>query len=85
MDGIDYLKLHYYLLEDYSNNINKLGNLKCFELEKHKDFLNITEYFIELNLINNSITNSKELNIEDIKYIYAILLSFYIIYKYREE
>ena len=77
LDGIDYLKLHCYLLEDYSDNINKLGNLKGFELEEHKDFLNIMEYFIELNLINNSITNSKELNIEDIKYICNIVQFLY--------
>lgn len=77
LDGIDYLKLHCYLLEEYSDNINKLGNLKGFELEKHKDFLNIIEYFIELNLINNSITNSKEVNIEDIKYIYNIVQFLY--------
>lgn len=77
LDGIDYLELHCYLLEDYSNNINKLGNLKGFELAKHKDFLNVMEYFIELNLINNSTVNDKDVNIENVKYICNIVNILY--------
>lgn len=77
LDGIDYLELHCYLLEDYSNNINKLGNLKGFELAKHKDFLNVMEYFIELNLINNSTVNDKDVNIENVKYICNIVNLLY--------